>query len=163
MYGGCAAAISDSSFLITRKQHVMEFDANLANSSTSSSGWLPADSWPKLLSPTGDKGCAVIGKLFVVAGGYNLGYRGKTEIIDTETQERSDGGDLMYARAYLKMVTVLDPEPKLLAFAGWDGENKRDEVEEFLEDTATWRVVGKMQDKRSNFGIVAVPRSLICP
>ena len=64
----------------------------------------------------------------------------------------------MHTRVWFKMVTILDPEPKLLAFGGY-----RDEVEEFLEDTATWRVVGKMQDKRWQFGIVAVPRSLICP
>ena len=163
MYSGCAAAISDSSFLITDNQDVREFDAKLASSPTSSSGWQRADSWPQLLSPTQSMGCAVIGKLFVVAGGYNSGRVGKTEIIDIQTRNRRYGGDLKHARAYFRMVTVLDPEPRILAFGGGFGKTSRDEVEEFLEDTATWRVVGKMQDKRSRFGIVAVPRSLICP
>ena len=86
----------------------------------------------------------------------------KTEIINIETRIRRYGGDLKHARAYFRMVTVHDPVPRLLAFGGSAFGGSRDEVEEFSEDTATWRVVDKMQDKRSNFGIVAVPKDLVC-
>ena len=117
--------------------------------------WLPASTWPSLQTARRYHGCAVVGSTAVVAGGD--GGEASTELFNLDTKTRIPGGALQSART-VDLVTVgSGSQLRLLAF----GNNL---VEEWQEETSTWREAGRLEESRNSLymGAVAVTEGLVC-
>ena len=63
------------------------------------------------------------------------------------------------------MATITrDGEPLILAFGGYSGSSTLNSVEKFNPSNNTWTLAPtSMEEARSRFGAVAVPKELVCP
>jgi len=164
-YGPCAAPISAHSFLIVYETYVYEFDTKVGGP-TSRSGWREKTSWPQMqVSRVGWPGCAVVGNKFIVAGGADDeggNSLKSTEIIDLRTRSIIVGGEMEKPRFYFHLLSI---NGTLHALGGQyhDGTwNYLADVEEFVEETGTWKPATSLSGARSDYGGVAVNLDLIC-
>ena len=54
-------------------------------------------------------------------------------------------------------------EEKLFALAGYDGSAYLNTVEEWVEESSTWKAADNIAQKREDFGAATVKRKLVCP
>ena len=161
--GPCAAPISADSFLIVYKRYVYEFDTKVGGP-TSSSGWKEETRWPQLkVSRDNWPGCAVVGNKFIVAGGEDNddNYLKSTEIIDLHTRSIITGGGMEKPRGFFHLLSI---RGTLHALGGGNSTlgGSAEDVEEFVEETGTWKPATSLSGKRSHYGGVAVNLDLIC-
>ena len=110
-------------------------------------------------------GCAVVGNKFIVAGGEdkNENYLKSTEIIDLRTRNITAGGGMEKRRGMFKLLSI---SGTLYALGGQyeydEGDHYLADVEEFVEETGTWKPAKSLSGKRSYYGGVAVNLDLIC-
>ena len=158
-YGPCAAPISAHSFLIVYGTDVYEFDTRV-DGPTSNAGW---GEWPQLqVSRIYWPGCAVFKRKLIIAGGYP--DLKSTEIIDLERKTIESGENMAKPRYKFHLLSI---QGSLLAvggayYAGGIAWNYLADVEEFVEETETWKAAKAMPGKRSGFGGVAVNFDLVC-
>ena len=90
----------------------------------------------------------------MIAGGLN---GASTELFNLETKTIIPGGSLQSARAAHLVTVGSGSQLRILAF----GNNI---VEEWMEETDTWREAGRLEKSRdsSATGAVAVPEGLVC-
>ena len=157
-WGPCAAPISPHSFLVVYRTDVYEFDTRVGGP-TSNDGWQPKEKWPQLQESTQNwPGCAVVNGKFIVAAR-------KTEIIDLKQRTLSIGGEMAKARGESKLLSI---NGILFALAGngYVPENNAHtyiaEVEEFVEETGTWKAAKSLPGGRNNHGGVSVTKELVC-
>ena len=169
VYGPCAAPISRHSFLIVYGTDVYEFDTRVGGP-TSNDGWQPKEKWPQLQeSRTNWPGCAVVNGKFIVVGGLgddsNFKALKTTEIIDLEQRTLSVAGEMAKTRMDFKLLSI---NGILFALAGngYVPENNAHtyiaEVEEFVEETGTWKAAKSLPGGRNNHGGVSVTKELVC-
>ncbi len=162
--GPCAAPIGLHSFLIVHGRDVYEFDTRVAGP-TDDAGWRPKENWPQLQVERYEQpGCGVIKNMFVVAGGADSGwnYWKSTEIIDLVTKKISFGGEMEKKRARFHLLSI---GGNLFAVGGsyYDGGwNHLADVEEFVEETGTWKPAKSLDGRRRSYGGVAVTKDLFC-
>ena len=138
-----------------------EFDTRVAGP-TDDAGWKPKEKWPQLqVSKRRQPGCAVVKNMFIVAGGRDSGgnYFKSTEIIDMATKKKSFGEEMEKKRALFHLLSI---DGNLFAVGGRDGGNYLADVEEFVEETGTWKPAKSLDGKRAFYGGVAVTRDLVC-
>ena len=116
---------------------------------------MAASTWPSLQTARYNHGCAVLGSTAVVAGGAEGGA--STELFNLETKARIPGGALQSARRVNLVLVGSGSQLRLLAF----GERL---VEEWQEETSTWREAGRLEESRDSryMGAVAVTEGLVC-
>ena len=51
----------------------------------------------------------------------------------------------------------------MLAFGGYDGSTYLNTVEEWVEESSTWKAAGNLVEEKSNFGALRAPRHIVCP
>ena len=112
-------------------------------------------SWP---------GCAVVGNKFIVAGGVDDYYNDlkSTEIIDLHTRSIIAGGGMEKPRSYFHLLSI---RGTLYALGGQNYDeiySNLADVEEFVEETGTWKPATSLSGARSDYGGVAVNLDLIC-
>ena len=137
---------------------VYEFDTRVGGP-TSSDGW--NGNWPQLQVRRYEQpGCAVLAaNKFIVAGGYYVGNSLKsTEIIDLETKKIEFGPDMEKPRALFHLLSVAG---RIFALGGYNGNNLAD-VEEFVEETGTWKPATSLPGERDEYGGVAVNVDFVC-
>ena len=67
------------------------------------------------------------------------------------------------ARKYFHIATlVAGGEEKMFALAGKDGRTFHNSVEEWVEESSTWKAADSLVEKRGSFGDVLAPRDLVC-
>ena len=72
------------------------------------------------------------------------------------------------AKRYFHIATILvGGKEKLFALAGLnssldDGSSQLNTVEEWVEESSTWKAADNLVEKISNFGVVLAPRHLVC-
>ena len=182
--GPCAAPISAHSFLIVYETYVYEFDTRVGEGLTSSSGWKEKTTWPQLQTARNNwPGCGVVGNLFVVAGGrngghygdlFNLGYGNylrSTEIINLDKKTIEYGGEMEKPRGFYHLLSIggvlhalggyYYVERRTNPFVELNGVPLAD-VEEFDEETGTWKTATSLSDKKQKYGGVAVNFDLLC-
>ena len=161
-YGPCAAPIGLQSFLIVYGTDVYEFDTRVAGP-TDDAGWRPKENWPQLQVYRTRLACGVLKKMFVVAGGYSGGnYLKSTEIINLETKKISFGGEMEKKRQWFQIISI---DGNLFAVGGnyyGGGWIQLADVEEFVEETGTWKPAKSLDGKRGDYGGVAVTKDLVC-
>ena len=113
-------------------------------------------SWP---------GCAVVGNKFIVAGGEDKNGNSlkSTEIIDLLTRSIIAGAGMEKPRGWFHLLSISGTLHALGGLSYYDGnENYLAGVEEFVEETGTWKPATSLSGARSKYGGVAVNLDLIC-
>ena len=102
----------------------------------------------------------------IIAGGgpWHSGYKG-TEVLDLVTRQITQGGDLIIPRHWFHLATIKEGGiQKVFALAGKiDGGQYLSTVEEWVEETSTWKAADNLTLSRGLFGTVALPKELLCP
>jgi len=105
------------------------------------------------------------GDKVIIAGGYYFSTTHQTtEILDLTSRTISKGGNLVTPRRLFHMITFdNDGDSTMLALGGYDGDNGLKSIEKWNPETETWsEVEDQLEEKRSWFGLVAAPKSLVC-
>ena len=159
--GPGAAPIGSHSFLIVYGTDVYEFDTRVAGP-TDDAGWRPKEKWPQLKVSRVYLGCGVLKKMLVVAGGRDSdrNYLKSTEIINMVTKKISFGGEMEKKRRYFHLLSI---GGNLFAVGGeYSYGNYLADVEEFVEETGTWKPAKSLDSKRAYHGGVVVTKDLVC-
>ena len=161
----CAVQITNTSFITVNGDEIHEFDAAIAGP-TSEEGWRVSTRWGRLqTSRSAYPGCAKVGNKLIITGGSKKGFLKTTEVVDIASRTSSTGGDMAIPRTYFELATI-SGERRLTTFA-LGGRTSSDEtvdtVEEWEEETSTWKAFGRLSKARRNFGVVAVQKEVICP
>ena len=108
--------------------------------------------------------------MVVVAGGVNLAFQiiPTTYILDLDTREEREIGDLLGARAWFGMATI---DARVLAFGGMDplrheGQDSLSDIQELDQDTWEWRRLDEgLAETRgiSSLGSAVVMVDQVCP
>ena len=165
-WGPCAAPITSHSFLIVHGTNVYEFDTRVAGP-TNDAGWRPNENWPQLQVSRFSPGCGVVKNKFIVAGGHDHFDSFKsTDIIDLEKRTITFGGEMEKPRRGFYLLPI---GTALYALGGFQYDGSffyLADVEEFVEETGTWKPAkslgGWISGKRGWYGGVAVTRDLVC-
>ena len=163
----CAVAISTTSFLVICEKEIREFDASTAGP-TSNQGWAEEAKWPKLETNREFwPGCAKVGDdKVVIAGGVGRDSTLQTtEILDLSTRRISQGGKMATPRYRFHIISFNNNGVfTTLAVGGIDGFNRLNTVEEWEPESESWSTVEtRLKEKKSQFGLVAVNKNLVCP
>ena len=114
-------------------------------------------SWP---------GCAKLGDKIIIAGGLSGGTPLQTtEILDLTSRTISKGGNLVTPRRFFHMITFdNNGDFTTLALGGEVNIYKvLKSIEKWNPETETWsELEDHLEEMRVAFGLVAVPRSLVC-
>ena len=109
-------------------------------------------------------GCAVVGNKFIVAGGEDKNGNSlkSTEIIDLHTRSIIARAGMEKPRGWFHLLLI---RGTLYALGGSyydEGDHYLADVEEFVEETGTWKPATSLSGARSDYGGVAVNLDLIC-
>ena len=157
----CAVTISATSFLLIWKKVIREYDASIAGP-TSNLGWLEESRWPNMQFNREEwPGCVKLDGKVVISGGTG---GSRTEILDIASRTLSQAGNMARAKRFFHIGTfnLTQTEAMTLALGGYDG-SKMSIVEKWDADTGTWSPETELKEPRGFFGMVAVPREMICP
>ena len=161
----CAVPVSPTKFLTINGDKIHEFDAAIAGP-TSEEGWRDSTLWPTLkTSRTDTPGCAKHGNKVILAGG-DSGRRvlQSTLVLDITTRTISTGGDMASPRMWFNLATISrGGGDTTFALAGYSGSELLNSVEEWEEESSTWKAAGNLDTPRDSFGVVTIPKNLICP
>ena len=150
------------------EKEIREFDASIAGP-TSSQGWAKEDKWPKMeTNRIAWPGCAKVGdgKVVIAGGWYGRTIHQTTEILDLNTRTITKGGKMATPRKFFHIISFKNNGGiTTLALGGDDDDdNTLNTVEEWNPETESWSTVEtRFREKRSVFGAVAAPKSLVCP
>ena len=161
----CAVVITPTSFLAIGWTSIYELNIAIAGP-TSNDSWEEAGRWPTLKKGRGLFGCAKIGQKVIIAGGWASGALSSTEVLDLDSRQISSGGELAAPRYRFHIATiVIEGEEKMFALAGSSTHTlwKTNTVEEWVEESSTWKAADNLVEKRTEFGAVVMPKHLICP
>ena len=171
MLGPCLVSITPTSFLSISKESgittILEFDAAIAGP-TNNDGWRDAERWPRLKINRSKPGCAKVGQKVIIAGGEvtSVGRQSTTEVLDLVNRRITPGEEMARPRSYFHLATIIDGgEDKLFAIGGMTEPYpiRLNTVEEWVEESSTWKAADNLVEKRNSFSIVAVPKELLCP
>jgi len=163
MRAPCAVAITTTSFLAIHENNIHEFDVAIAGP-TSGAGWRKAEHWPLLkISRTSQAGCAKLGQKVIIAGGDSGLALSSTEVLDLLSRRVSSGGMMATQRYHFHLATMMvGGQEKVFAVGGCD-RDQLNSVEEWDGESSTWKPADNLVEKRDTFGLVALPKKLICP
>ena len=84
-------------------------------------------------------------------------------MLDLVSRQITAGGEMATPRRSFHAATIISGgQEKLLALAGY-GSRYLNTVEEWVEESSTWREADSfLEERRVHFGVVSVPSELIC-
>merc|ERR1711953_224475 len=163
----CAVPVSSTKFLTINGDEIHEFDAAIAGP-TSEEGWRDSTLWPTLETSRYDHSCAKHGNKVILAGGD--GGRGNlqsTLVLDITTRTISTGGYMASHGSWFNLATISRGGGEItFAIAGQSSSRTfSNSVEEWEEESSTWKAAGNLDvdTVRSAFGVVTIPKNIICP
>ena len=164
LYTFCAVPVTESRFITIEDDKIHEFDAAIAGP-TSEEGWRDSTLWPTLKTGRDGHSCAKHGNKVILAGGYGGGRAlQSTLVLDITTRTISTGGDMASPRMWFNLATISRGGGETtFALAGESSEEYLNSVEEWEEESSTWKAAGNLDTARSHFGVVTVPKDIICP
>ena len=99
----------------------------------------------------------------IIAGGESGLALSSTEVLDLLSRRISLGGKMATPRYHFHLATIMvGGQEKVFAVGGSD-RDKLNSVEEWVEDSSTWKAADNLVEKRDTFGMVALPKKIICP
>merc|ERR1712228_239999 len=165
MYYFCAVPVSPTKFLTIDGDKIHEFDAAIAGP-TSEEGWRDSTLWPTLGPGRYAHSCTKHGNTVILAGGNGGGgVLQSTEVLDITTRTISTGGDMATPRRWLNLATISrGGGDTTFAISGESTSYTRlNSVEEWEEESSTWKAAGNLDTARDEFGVVTIPKNIICP
>merc|ERR1712061_749634 len=164
----CAVPVSPTKFLTINRDKIHEFDAAIAGPATSEEGWRDSTLWPTLeTSRRGTPGCAKHGNMVILAGGRGgKGVLQSTLVLDITTRTISTRGDMATPRRWFNLATISrGGGDTTFAIVGRTSGTRPDlnSVEEWEEESSTWKAAGNLDTARAGFGVVTIPKKIICP
>merc|ERR1712062_328572 len=163
MAGFCAVPVTESRFITIRENKIHEFDAAIAGP-TSEEGWRDSTLWPTLeTSRYQVPGCAKLNNRVILAGGTDGRTLQSTLVLDITTRTISTGGDMATPRKFFNLATISrGGGDTTFALAGYSGSTHLNSVEEWEEESSTWKAAGNLDTARRRFGVVTIPKKIIC-
>jgi hypothetical protein len=160
----CSVEITPNSFLIIERRDIREFNAAIAGP-TSTDGWRHAGRWPSLKTYRSyQPGCAKIGQKVIIAGGYDEGALRSSEVLDLVNRSISPGQEMATPRMSFHLATIFNAgENKIYALGGNVDSTCLYSVEEWVEESSSWKPADNLVEKRSAFGAVVASKALVCP
>merc|ERR1711953_1025832 len=110
--------------------------------------------------------CTKHGDTVILAGGEGGGYNAlrSTLVLDITTRTISTGGDMATPRMAFSLATISRGGGEItFAIAGWSGSTHLNSVEEWEEESSTWKAAGNLDTARTGFSVVTIPKNIICP
>ena len=110
--------------------------------------------------------CTKLGDKVILAGGgrYGRGVLQSTLVLDITTRTISTGGDMATPRRFFNLATISrGGGDTTFAIAGYSGSERLNSVEEWEEESSTWKAAGNLDTARGDFGVVTIPKNIICP
>ena len=171
MENPCIVTITATSFLAISNYHIHEFDAAIAGP-TSIEGWRDWRKWPQWPQLKGKSkrwsGCAKLGQKIIIAGVTSFGP--STEVLDLDSREVlphiievRPGGEMATPRNFFHLATIREGGLEKVFALGGKLSSSLDTVEEWVEESSTWREADSfLEERRVHFGVVSVPPELIC-
>ena len=101
----------------------------------------------------------MIGQKVIIAGGHNQGVLSSSEVLDLVNRRITSGGEMATPRNFFH---ISGGEEKLFALAGRNYATCLNTVEEWVEESSTWKAADNLIEKRTSFGAVSAPRHLVC-
>ena len=105
----------------------------------------------------------------IITGGYHGESLKSTEVLDLATRNIISVGDLTSTRRYLHVATArVAGQAKTFALGGFGSARESESttylntVEEWEEETSTWKVADNLVYIRCYFGAVEVAKDVIC-
>ena len=84
-------------------------------------------------------------------------------MLDLVTRQITAGGEMATPRRSFHAATIISGgQEKLLALAGY-GSRYLNTVEEWVEESFSWKAANNLVKARNDCGAVTVPTKLICP
>jgi len=162
----CAVPVSPTKFLTINGDKIHEFDAAIAGP-TSEEGWRDSTLWPTLKTSR-DYGhsCTKHRNTVILAGGRSgREYLQSTLVLDITTRTISTGGDMATPRYWFNLATISRGGGEITFAIGGQSSSytKLNSVEEWEEESSTWKAAGNLDTARSAFGVVTIPKNIICP
>ena len=96
-----------------------------------------------------------MGNKVIILGSYS-----STEVLDLEGRAIIAGGDMARARVYFSIATGSKWGKELLF--GLGGNNAQSTVEEWVEESSSWKAADNLGTHRQEFGAMSVPKHLVC-
>ena len=161
----CTISVTATSFLVIYGNSILEFDTAIAGP-TSQAGWRETSRWPTLKTRrTNNPGCFMFGQKVIIVGGNGNGKILKsTEVLDLETRQLTTGGDMATPRSGFHAATaIIGGQKRAFAIGGWFNGSDLSSVEEWVEEDSSWKITESLASKRNIFGLMEVPKRLICP
>jgi len=161
----CAVPVSPTKFLTVNGDKIHEFDAAIAGP-TSEEGWRDSTLWPTLETWRDGHSCTKHGNKVILAGGRNRDkeYLQSTLVLDITTRTISTGGPMASPRAWFNLATISrGGRDTTFALAGYSPSGRLNSVEEWEEESSTWKAAGNLDTARTRFGVVTIPKNIICP
>ena len=79
-------------------------------------------------------------------------------MLDLVSRRIASGGRMATARYFFHIATIVaEGEEKMFALGGTDGVNRVNTVEEWVEESSTWKTADNLVKKRSAFGAEILP------
>ena len=91
--------------------------------------------------------------------GYYNTYLKSTEIIDLQKRTIVAGGEMEKPIGFFHLLSL---SGSLYALAGYNGINTLADVEEFVEETGTWKPATSLSGRRGKYGGLVVNIDLVC-
>jgi len=162
-YGFCSIVLSPTEFMVIGGESG-QFAGNLVQVYSAETGeW---DRWEDLPVSRWGHACTRVGDLVIVAGGITplpFTMMASTTVLDLNTRESREVGEMMSARAWFGMVTI---DGRVLAFGGMSP--LKDSYENIMElDLETEEWVEQDETVGTGFGIssfasVVIQQNMIC-
>ena len=84
-------------------------------------------------------------------------------MLDLVSRQITAGGEMATPRRSFHAATIISGgQEKLLALAGY-GSRYLNTVEEWVEESSTWKAVANLTEEKGFFGSVIIPKELVCP
>ena len=104
----------------------------------------------------------------IIAGGWlsdGNNILRSTEVLDLQTRVITSGGDMAQHRMWFHSGAIIGSAgvETLFAFGGQNRETYLDEVEEWVEESGSWKATNRLAEPRGYFGSTVAPKQLVCP
>ena len=96
-----------------------------------------------------------------------MGALSSTEVLDLVDRRVTSGGEMAMPRRYKFHIATIavGREEKLFALAGRESSSVlkyHNTVEEWVEESSTWKAADNLVEKRYSFDAVTAPRHIVC-
>ena len=85
-------------------------------------------------------------------------------MLDLVNRQLTSGENMGKPRSYFQVATIIsEGQEKMFALTGRSSSTTTNTVEEWVEESSTWKAANNIAEQRKYFSTVVVDRQMICP